>query len=87
VPKAVTGYQGGDGHVAEMVHYTSLALGTSAASFGSDSLHQAEINFFFNLIFLKITIKKNQRRVLCTMQKFWKVSVLAQLVQILRLGH
>ena len=40
VPPAVTGYQGADGHVAQLVHYTSLALATSAASFGSDSLHQ-----------------------------------------------
>ena len=40
VPQAVTGYQGSDGRVAELVHYTSLALGTSGASFGTDGLHQ-----------------------------------------------
>jgi hypothetical protein len=51
VPPAVTGYQGADGHVAEMVHYKSLALGTSAASFGSDSLHQAEIKNVFLFCF------------------------------------
>jgi len=40
LPLAVTGYQGADGHTAELVHYPSLALGTYAASFSSHSLHQ-----------------------------------------------
>ena len=40
VPPAVTGYQGADGGVADIEHHSSLALGTSAGSFGSEALHQ-----------------------------------------------
>lgn len=40
VPHASTGYQGLHGTEADLVHYESLALTTSAGAFGSESLHQ-----------------------------------------------
>ena len=40
VPQAVTSYQGPGGGVAPVEHFSTLAVGTCAAAFGADSLHQ-----------------------------------------------